>query len=120
MDKPWSVYILRCADGSLYTGISNDVARRLAAHNAGRGARYVRTRCPAELVFCEPAGDRGAALKREAAIKKFSRPMKERLVFAGGFDPAALAGPESVAVKPVRCGAQPAVPGKNPVRWFHL
>lgn len=120
MDKPWSVYILRCADGSLYTGISNDVSRRLAAHNAGRGARYVRTRCPAELVFCEPAGDRGTALKREAAIKKYSRPMKERLVFAGGIDPAALVIAKSVVAKPVRPVASPSTAGQNPVRWFHL
>src|SRR5690606_7797478 len=61
----WSVYIVRCADGTLYTGISTDVAARIAAHNRGSGAKYTRSRMPVELVYQEPAFDRGAAQKRE-------------------------------------------------------
>ena len=62
----WCVYMLRCRDGSLYTGITNDVPRRLAAHAAGKGAAYTRSRCPVSLVYREAAKDRGAALRREA------------------------------------------------------
>ncbi len=80
MSKPWFVYILRCADGSLYTGISNDITRRLDMHNRGRGAKYVRTRLPAILVWWEYAGTCSTALHREAAIKGYSRGAKERLI----------------------------------------
>lgn len=68
--------MLRCGDGSLYVGISNDVAARLAQHRAGRGARYTRGRGPLELLFTEPCGDRSDALKREAALKRLARPEK--------------------------------------------
>jgi putative endonuclease len=77
---PWFVYVLRCRDGSLYTGVTTDVAARLAAHNDGQGARYTRGRGPVELVYVEPQDDRGAALRREAAIKRLSRAAKARLV----------------------------------------
>ena len=77
------VYILRCADGTYYTGWAVDVARRVAMHNAGQGARYTRTRRPVMLVYQEEAADRVAAMKREARIKRFSRQQKERLVRGG-------------------------------------
>jgi len=65
---PWCVYMLRCRDKSLYTGITNDVERRLAAHAAGRGGAYTRSRRPVRLVYREGAKDRSAALRREAAL----------------------------------------------------
>jgi predicted GIY-YIG superfamily endonuclease len=74
------VYIVRCADGTLYTGWTTDVARRVAQHNAGRGARYTRVHRPVALVYREEMPDRSAAMRREAAIKKLDRERKERLV----------------------------------------
>jgi predicted GIY-YIG superfamily endonuclease len=76
----WLVYMLRCRDGSLYTGITNDLDRRLRAHETGRGARYTRSRLPVALVYREPQPNRSAALKREAAIKRLSRAAKHTLV----------------------------------------
>ena len=76
----WWVYILRCVDGTLYTGATNDLDRRLAAHNAGRGAKYTRTRRPVALVYREEAADKSAALQREAALKKLARAAKLRLI----------------------------------------
>ena len=76
----WWVYILRCADGTLYTGSTNDLDRRLAAHNAGRGAKYTRARRPVALVYREEAADKSAALQREAALKKLARAAKLRLI----------------------------------------
>ena len=76
----WQVYILRCADGTLYTGSTNDVEKRLAAHNAGRGAKYTRARRPCARVYVEEAADKGAALRREAAIKRLTRTQKLRLI----------------------------------------
>ena len=76
----WQVYILRCADGTLYTGSTNDVEKRLAAHNAGRGAKYTRARRPCALVYVEEAADKGAALRREAANKRLTRTQKLRLI----------------------------------------
>lgn len=69
----WFVYMLRCADGSLYTGVSTDIERRLAEHNSGRGAKYTRGRSPVSLVYQEHCHDRGEALRREAAIRRLSR-----------------------------------------------
>jgi predicted GIY-YIG superfamily endonuclease len=69
----WCVYLLRCGDGSLYAGATNDLARRLAAHANGRGARYTRGRGPLELVHFEPARNRSAALRREHALKRLKR-----------------------------------------------
>ena len=77
------VYILRCADGTLYTGSTDDVARRAAAHNSGRGAKYTRGRGPVEVVYREECPDKSAALRRESAVKKLSRAEKLRLI-AGG------------------------------------
>jgi putative endonuclease len=76
----WFVYVVRCRDGSLYTGISTDVSARLGVHNAGRGARYTRSRRPVRLVHVEPARSQSAALRREAAVKKLSRADKLLLV----------------------------------------
>lgn len=74
------VYLLRCRDGSLYTGITNDLARRLAAHRAGKGSAYTRSRRPLRLAYRETAPDRGAALRREAAIKRLPRRQKLALI----------------------------------------
>lgn len=77
----WHVYMVCCADGSLYTGVTTDVPRRLAQHNAGSaGARYTRARRPVKLVWHEVAASRSAAQQREAAIKRFSREQKLRLL----------------------------------------
>ena len=81
MDKTWYVYLLRCGDGSLYCGITDDVSRRLEAHTAGKGAKYTRGRGPLELVYTEACESYSAALKREAAIKKLKR--TEKLALAG-------------------------------------
>ena len=69
----WFVYMVRCADGSLYTGIAKDVARRLRQHNAGTASRYTRSRLPVELVYQEAHPGQSSALKREAAIKAMDR-----------------------------------------------
>ena len=74
------VYLLRCADGTLYTGFTNDLARRLAAHNAGRGAKYTRGRRPGELVYWESFSNKSSALRRECAIKRLSRAEKLSLI----------------------------------------
>jgi uncharacterized protein (TIGR02453 family) len=89
----WFVYIARCGDGSLYTGVTTNPARRESLHNAGRGAAYTRARRPVRLVYREPAADRGAALRREAAIKRLDRARKEAIVGGGSdgrFGPGAL------------------------------
>jgi putative endonuclease len=75
----WSVYILRCIDGSLYTGIAKDVAARLDKHNAGRGGAYTRTHRPVSLLYKEKGFSRASALRREAAIKRLPRQRKELL-----------------------------------------
>lgn len=80
MSPTWFVYVLRCNDGTLYTGITNDLERRVAAHEAGTGAKYTRARRPLRLVLQEPATDRGTALRREAEIKKLSRARKLDLI----------------------------------------
>jgi putative endonuclease len=82
--KTWWVYILRCGDGTLYTGIALDVAARLAQHRAGTGARYTRGRAPLELLHQEPAASRSAASRREAAIKRLPRRRKLELVHSIG------------------------------------
>lgn len=79
-EKTWYVYILRCGDGSLYTGITDDVQRRLAAHAAGKGAKYTRGRGPLELVYRQACPDHSAALKRELAIKALTRAEKLALL----------------------------------------
>lgn len=74
------VYMLRCKDGSLYTGWTNDLEHRLAMHNSGRGAKYTRGRGPLELVYSEELPDKEAALRRECAIKKLRREQKLALL----------------------------------------
>jgi putative endonuclease len=81
----WFVYIVECRDGSLYTGITNDLVKRLAAHNAGTGAKYTAPRRPVRLRYQETVADRSSASQREAAIKKLGRPAKLTLC-AGGVD----------------------------------
>lgn len=76
----WFVYIVECADGTLYAGVARNAAERVAKHNDGSGAKYTRTRRPVELVYVEAAPDRGAALKREHEIKRMSAGDKRRLV----------------------------------------
>ena len=80
METTWKLYILRCGDGSLYTGISTDVQRRLEEHRSGKGAKYTRSRGPLELVYEEECGNHSAALKRELEIKKLSREEKIKLI----------------------------------------
>lgn len=77
---PWYVYIVRCADGSLYTGITTDVTRRCQQHNAGTASRYTRCRLPVEVVYQEAQPGRSSALKREAAIKAMPRKSKLALI----------------------------------------
>lgn len=79
----WSCYIMRCADDTLYTGITNDLEKRLAAHNAGTASKYTRARGPVELVFVEDCADRSAASKRELAIKNLTRENKIVLIRSG-------------------------------------
>ena len=72
--EPWFVYIVRCADGTFYTGISNDVESRVKTHNTSRyGAKYTRGRRPVELVYTEKCGSKGGAARREYVIKRLSR-----------------------------------------------
>lgn len=80
MDKAWFVYVLRCGDGSLYTGIARDVQARLQMHRSGKGAKYTRGRGPLELVYTEQCADKSEALKRELAIKALSREEKLHLI----------------------------------------
>lgn len=76
----WRVYMVRCADDSLYTGCTNDLVKRVAAHNAGKGARYTRSRKPVKVVWSVRVKDRSAALSREARVKQLTRAEKLRLV----------------------------------------
>jgi predicted GIY-YIG superfamily endonuclease len=79
--KDWTVYILRCGDGSLYTGIAKDVQARVKQHCEGRGATYTRTRLPVKLVYQQEGLTRSKALIREAQIKAMPRAKKEEIVF---------------------------------------
>ncbi len=76
----WLLYLLRCSDGSLYTGITNDLPKRLKAHDSGKASRYTRSRLPVTLAYTEPHRSKSSALKREVAIKKLRRFEKLRLV----------------------------------------
>lgn len=78
--REWYVYILRCADGSLYTGVSTDVERRIRAHSRGKGSRILRGKLPVEVVHREALGTKSGALKREAQIKSWSRAKKLKLI----------------------------------------
>lgn len=77
---PWFVYMLRCGDGSLYTGYTDDTGRRLAVHQSGKGAKYTRSRLPVTLAYREELPDKSAALRREAAIKRLTRRQKLVLI----------------------------------------
>ena len=79
-EKNWQVYILRCRDDTLYTGITNDLENRLQTHNEKRGARYTRARLPVTLAYSEEAPSRSLASRREAAIKKLTRSKKLKLI----------------------------------------
>lgn len=79
MEHTWHLYILRCGDGTLYTGITTDVEKRLEAHRSGRGAKYTRSRGPLELVYREECGTHGDALRRELQVKKLKRNQKLQL-----------------------------------------
>lgn len=76
----WYVYIVRCADASLYTGVAKNIDARLALHNTGRGAKYTRARLPVTLVYREAVSDRPAALRREHAIKQMRSAAKRKLI----------------------------------------
>ena len=76
----WHVYIIECSDGTLYTGITNDLDRRITAHNDGRGAKYTKSRRPVRLRFSEPAADRKNASQREYASKSLRKAEKMRLI----------------------------------------
>lgn len=80
MERAWSVYLVECNDGTLYCGISNDVDARIAAHNAGRGARYTRGRAPVRLLWRAECATRSDALRRERAVKALPRTQKLRLL----------------------------------------
>ena len=80
METTWKLYMLRCRDGSLYTGITTDVEKRLEAHCSGKGAKYTRGRGPLELVYQEECGDHSTALKREIEIKALTREDKLNLI----------------------------------------
>ena len=87
MEKIWVVYIIRCGDGSLYTGITDDLERRFKAHESGKGAKYTRGRGPLELVYQENCADHSEALKREYALKKLPREQKLKLISAKTVNP---------------------------------
>ena len=87
--RPWQVYLLRCEDGTLYTGISPDPAKRLVAHLSGKGAAYTRAHKPQALLACEAIGSYSDALRREAQLKR--QPKARKLAWA--LDPAGLAKP---------------------------
>ena len=80
MEKKWYLYVLRCGDGTLYTGITTDVQARFSQHQAGKGAKYTRGRGPLEVVYTEECEDHSAALKRELAVKALSREEKEKML----------------------------------------
>jgi len=77
------LYILKCSDDSLYTGITNDISKRIANHNSGNGSKYVRSRLPAELVYAEEFETKSEAMKRETQIKGWSREKKTNLIRCG-------------------------------------
>jgi putative endonuclease len=98
----WYVYVARCADDSLYTGIARDVKARIAQHNAGRGARYTRGRGPLTVCATRKCSSQGDALRLEIAVKRLSRAEKEQLLIGRRF--AAFARRQLASVK---TGAKP-------------
>ena len=82
MENTWYLYILRCGDNTLYTGITTDVEKRFEAHQSGKGAKYTRGRGPLELAYRETCGDHSVALKREYEVKRLTREQKQKLISA--------------------------------------
>lgn len=80
MTKNWFIYMIRCVDNSLYTGITTNVTKRFQAHESGKGAKYLKTRRPFELVFQQEVGDRSQASKLEYAVKQLPKKRKELIV----------------------------------------
>ena len=80
MERKWFVYILNCADGTLYTGITNDLDRRVKAHNAGTASKYTRVRRPVSIVYSEEVDTKGDALRRELQIKRLTRSEKMAII----------------------------------------
>ena len=80
MENTWYLYILRCKDGTLYTGITTDVEKRFQTHQSGKGAKYTRGRTPLELVYREKCGTHSDALRREWEVKQLSREQKQALI----------------------------------------
>ena len=80
MERKWFVYILNCADGTLYTGITNDLDRRIKAHNAGTASKYTRVRRPVSIAYSEEVETKGDALRRELQIKRLTRSEKMAIV----------------------------------------
>ena len=80
MENTWYLYILRCGDNTLYTGITTDVEKRFEAHQSGKGAKYTRGRGPLELVYRETCGNHSQALKRELQVKALPREEKQNLI----------------------------------------
>lgn len=83
MERPWQLYLLRCGDGTLYTGIALDAQKRLLVHQKGKGAKYTRGRGPLKLVYTETCANHSDALKRELEIKAMTRSQKEALIETG-------------------------------------
>ena len=83
MERSWQLYLLRCGDGTLYTGIALDAQKRLLAHQKGRGAKYTRGRGPLKLVYTETCANHSEALKRELEVKSMTREEKEALIETG-------------------------------------
>ena len=92
MSSYFYVYMLRCADGTLYTGWTNDIHKRIEAHNSGRGAKYTRSRSPCKLVWAEAAETKSAAMKREYEIKQLTRKQKQDMLDAQPKNWPTLAG----------------------------
>lgn len=88
MEKQWVLYILECKDGTLYTGITDDLPRRIAQHNSGKGAKYTRGRAPLKLLYSEMCENHSQALKREFAVKQLSR--EEKLNMCRSYAKSAL------------------------------
>jgi putative endonuclease len=100
MPEAW-VYLLRCRDGSLYTGWTVDLGRRIARHRAGRASRYTASRLPVELVLALPMGDRSSARREEARIKRLPRAAKLALL-SGSCDRGTDPSPPRASTKPLR------------------
>jgi ADP-ribose pyrophosphatase YjhB (NUDIX family)/predicted GIY-YIG superfamily endonuclease len=106
VNKPWFLYLLRCADGTLYTGVTTDVARRVREHNSGRGSRYTAARRPVWLTGCWRFTDRSSVQKAEARLRRLSHQEKERLAMAEQpFADAPFCGPQRNHFCP-RCGGE--------------